>query len=110
MRINQPHLSIKVPESSQGIIFLEEQIQETETIINKLTEGQDRIRTYLKDQKIDDDVIAEKLFTLSKKIEQLSESVKDLKRAIDICTDDMSPLYQYFQEHSKELEESENDI
>ena len=54
--------------------------------------------------------MAEKLLSLSKKIEQLSNSIVELKHVIEVYTDDMSPLYQYFKEHAEELEESEIDI
>ena len=110
MRINQPHLSVKVTDESQGIEFLEKKIEETRESVDKLIEGKYRVQSFLKRQNIDEAMVAEKLLVLSKKIEQLSNSIIELKRILDVCTDDMSPLYQYFKEHAKELEESEDDI
>lgn len=110
MRIDQPHLSIKVTDESQAIEFLEKKIEETQEVVDKLVEGKERVQLFLKRQNIDEEVVAEKLLTLSKKIEQLSNSIAELKHILDVCTDDMSPLYQYFNDHAKELEESENDI
>lgn len=108
MRINQPHLSIKITDESQDIEFLEKKIEETQEIINKLVEGKKKIQSFLKRQNIDDEIVSEKLLALSKKIEQLSDSIAELKHAIEVCTDDMSPLYQYFKEHAEELEESQD--
>jgi len=110
MRINQPHLSVKVTDESQGIEFLEKKIEETRESVDKLIEGKYRVQSFLKRQNIDEAMVAEKLLVLSKKIEQLSNSIIELKRILDVCTDDMSPLYQYFKEHAEELEESEDDI
>ena len=110
MRMDQPHLSVKVTDESQGIEFLEKKIEETQEAVNKLIEGKERVQSYLKRQNIDEAVVAEKLLSLSKKIEQLSNSIVELKHVIEVYTDDMSPLYQYFKEHAEELEESEIDI
>ena len=110
MRIDQPHLSVKVTDESQGIEFLEKKIEETQEVVDKLIEGKERVQSFLKRQNIDEAVVAEKLLALSKKIEQLSDSISELKHTLDVCTDDMSPLYRYFKEHAEELEESEDDI
>ena len=110
MRIDQPHLSVKVTDKSQSIEFLEKKIEETQKVVDELIEGKERVQSFLKHQDIDEAVVAEKLLALSKKIEQLSNSITELKHIIEICTDDMSPLYQYFKEHAEELEESEDDI
>lgn len=110
MRIDQPHLSVKVTDESQGIEFLEKKIEETQEVVDKLIEGKESIQSFLKRQNIDEAVIAEKMLALTKKIEQLSNAITELKRALSECTDTMSPLYQYFKEHTEELEESENDI
>lgn len=100
MRINQPHLSVKVTDESQGIAFLEKKIEETQEVVDKLIEGRDRVQSFLKRQNIDEAIVAEKLLALSKKIEQLSNSINELKHILEVCTDDMSPLYQYFKEHT----------
>ena len=110
MRIDQPHQSVKVTDESQGIKFLEKQIEETQEVVNALIEGKDKVQSFLKSQHIDESVVAEKLLALSKKIEQLCNSITELKHRIEVCTDDMSSLYQYFKEHAEELKESENDI
>ena len=110
MRIDQPHLSVKVTDESQGIEFLEKKIEETQEVIDKLIEGKERVQSFLKRQNIDESIVAEKLLALSKKIEQLSDSISELKHILEVCTDDMSSLYQYFKEHAEELEESEDDI
>lgn len=110
MRIDQPHLSVKLTDESQGIEFLEKKIEETQEIVDKLIEGKDRVQSFLKRHNIDEAIVAEKLLALSKKIEQLTNSITELKRVLDVCTDDISPLYQYFKEHAEELEESEDDI
>lgn len=110
MRINQPHLSVKVTDESQGIEFLEKKIEETQEVVDKLVDGKEKVQSFLKRQNIDETVVAEKLLALSKKIEQLSDAIAELKHIIEVCTDDMSPLYQYFKEHAEELKESEDDI
>ena len=110
MRIYQPHLSVKVTDESQGIEFLEKKIEETQEVVDKLVEGKERVQSFLKRQNIDEAIVTEKLLALSKKIEQLGNSITELKHAIEVCIDDMSPLYQYFKEHAEELEESEDDI
>lgn len=110
MRINQPHLSVKVTDESQGIEFLEKKIEETQEVVDKLVDGKEKVQSFLKRQNIDETVVAEKLLALSKKIEQLSNSIAELKHIIEVCTDDMSPLYQYFKEHAEELKESDDDI
>lgn len=110
MQINQPHLSVKVTDESQGIEFLEKKIEETQEVVDKLIEGKDRVQSFLKRQNIDEAIVDEKLLALSKKIKQLSNSITELKHILDVCTDNMSPLYQYFKERIDELEESENDI
>lgn len=110
MRIDQPHLSVKITNESQGIEFLEKKIEETQEVVDKLIEGKERVQSFLKRQNIDEVIVAEKLLALSKKIEQLSNSVTELKHIIEVCTDDMSPLYQYFKEHAEELGESEDGI
>ena len=95
---------------TRGVEFLEKKIEETQEAVDKLIEGKERVQSYLKRQNIDEAVVAEKLLSLSKKIEQLSNSIVELKHVIEVYTDDMSPLYQYFKEHAEELEESEVDI
>jgi uncharacterized coiled-coil protein SlyX len=110
MRIDQSHLSVKVADESQAIEFLEKKVEETREVINALIEGKERVQSYLKHQHIDEAIVAEKILALSKKIEQLSNSITELKHILEVSTDDMSPLYQYFKEHAEELEESENDI
>ena len=104
MRIDQPHLSVKITDESQGIEFLEKKIEETQEVVDKLVEGKERVQSFLKRQNIDEEVVAEKLLTLSKKIEQLSNSITEFKHVLEACIDDMSPLYQYFKEHAEELE------
>lgn len=110
MRIDQPHLSVKVTDESQGVEFLEKKIEETQEVVDKLIEGKERVQSFLKRQNIDETVVAEKLLSLSKKIEQLGNSIAELKHVLEVCIDDMSPLYQYFKEHAEELEESEDDF
>lgn len=110
MRMDQPHQSVKVTDKSQGIEFLEKKIEETQEAVDKLIAGKEKVQLFLKHQNIDETVVAEKLLVLSKKIEQLNNSITELKHVIEACTDDLSPLYQYFKEHSEELEESEDDI
>ena len=110
MQIDQPHLSVKVTDESQCIEFLEKKIEETQEVVDELVEGKERVQSFLKRQNIDEAVVAEKLLALSKKIEQLSNSIAELKHIIEVCTDDMSPLYQYFKEHAEELKESDDDI
>ena len=108
MQIDQPHLSVKVTNGSQGIEFLEKKIEETQEVVDQLVEAKEKVQSFLKYQNIDEAVVAEKLLALSKKIEQLGNSINELKHILDVCTDDMSPLYQYFKEHAEELEESED--
>lgn len=103
MQIDQPHLSVKVTDGSQGIEFLEKKIEETQEVVDKLVESKEKVQLFLKHQNIDETVVAEKLLALSKKIEQLSNSITELKHIIEVCTDDMSPLYRYFKEHAEEL-------
>ena len=111
MRIDQPHLSVKVTDESQGIEFLEKKIEETQEVVDKLIDGKERVQSFLKRQNIDYFSLVEEIRqALSKKIEQLSDSISELKHTLDVCTDDMSPLYRYFKEHAEELEESEDDI
>ncbi len=101
MRIKQPHRSVKVTNESQGIEFLEKKIEEIQEVIDTLVECKEKIQSYLKSQNIDDAIVAEKLLALSKKIEELNDSIVELKHVIEVCTDDMSPLYQYFKEHAE---------
>lgn len=110
MRTDQPHLSVKVTDESQGIEFLEKKIEETQEAVDKLIDGKKKVQLFLKHQNIDEAVVAEKLLALSTKIGQLNNAIAELKHVIEVCTDDMSPLYQYFKEHAEELEESEDDI
>ena len=110
MRIDQSHLSVKVADESQAIEFLEKKVEETQEVIDELTESKERVQLFLNRQNIDEAVVAEKLSALSKKIKRLSNSIVELKHAIEVSTDDMLPLYQYFKEHAEELEDSENDI
>ena len=110
MRMDQPHLSVKVADESQGVEFLEKQIEATQEVVDELVEGRKRVRSFLKHQNIDEMVVAEKMLSLSKKIEQLSTSIAELKHILAVSTDNMLPLYQYFKEHAEELKESEDDI
>lgn len=110
MQVDQPHLSVKVTDESQGIEFLKKKIEDTQEVVDKLSEGKENIQSFLKRHNIDEVVVTEKLLALSKKIEQLRNSIAELTHAIDACTDDMSPLYQYFKEHAEELKESDDNI
>ena len=83
MKIEQPHLSKKITNDTQDIKLLIKEINDTQAVVDKLTEGKKYIEKYLKHNGIDNSNTMKKLAKLSNAINILTKEIEEFKQLID---------------------------